>query len=171
MAAVDLGFAPVKINTVVMKDENDHEVMDLARLSLSHPLHVRFIEYMPIGPDPVAAGGYFVSSRALKESVGRLGQLNPIERGAFDGPARRFKFEGAPGEIGFISAMSDHFCSRCNRMRLTAKGFLRPCLLADDQVDLVGPLRRGAGDGQLRELFFRALSMKKMPMGSILLEK
>ena len=161
MAALDLGFAPVKINTVVMRGINDDEVVDMARLSRQYPLHVRFIEYMPIGPDSRAVSGRFISGRDLKRRIGREGELIPVVRGAFDGPARRFKFKGAPGEIGFISSMSDHFCRRCNRMRLTAKGFLRPCLLADDQVKLVHRLRDGWTDAQLRDLFFRALSMKQ----------
>ncbi|WDP93370.1 MAG: GTP 3',8-cyclase MoaA [Desulfobacter sp.] len=161
MAALALGFSPVKINTVVMKGVNDDEVVDMARLSLLYPLHVRFIEYMPIGPDPRTIRGYFISGTELKNRVGQLGKLIPMVRAPFDGPARRFKIQGAPGEVGFISSMSDHFCSRCNRMRLTATGALRPCLLADDEVELVRRLREGCSDSRLRELFFKALSMKQ----------
>jgi len=162
MAAHELGFAPIKINTVVMKGVNDDEVLDLARLTLKYPFHVRFIEYMPIGTDPRGAQGYFISGKALRKRLLKEGELIPlVNRGENDGPARRFKFAGAPGEIGFISSMSDHFCDRCNRMRLTARGFLRPCLLADDQVDLGSKLRKGASDEILQELFCRALSMKK----------
>ena len=161
MAAHDLGFAPIKINTVVMRDVNDDEVVDLARLTLKYPFHVRFIEYMPIGTDPRGAQGYFVSGQSLRNRLMKVGELIPLVRGENDGPARRFKFAGAPGEIGFISSMSDHFCNRCNRMRLTARGFLRPCLLADDQVDLGNSLRRGDCDETLKDLFCRALSMKK----------
>ncbi len=161
MTAHDLGFAPIKINTVVMRDVNDDEVVDLARLTLKYPFHVRFIEYMPIGTDPRGAQGYFVSGQSLKKRLMKVGELIPLVRGENDGPARRFRFADAPGEIGFISSMSDHFCDRCNRMRLTARGFLRPCLLADDQVDLGSSLRRADCDETLKNLFCRALSMKK----------
>ena len=165
MSVLSLGFAPVKINTVVMKGVNDDEVKDLARLSLQYPLHVRFIEYMPIGTDPRATGRYFIAGTKIKKSVQQIGELVPVVRENLDGPARRFKFQGAPGEIGFISSMSDHFCRRCNRMRLTAGGFLRPCLLADGQVELMHPLRQGGTDTQLRALFFQALSMKQKEHG------
>ena len=161
MTAHELGFAPIKINTVVMKGVNDDEVVDLARLTLKYPFHVRFIEYMPIGTDPHGAQGYFVAGKTLKKRLLKTGELIPLVRGENDGPARRFKFPGAPGEIGFISSMSDHFCDKCNRMRLTARGFLRPCLLADDQVDLGSKLKKRACDEDLQELFCRALSMKK----------
>lgn len=163
--ALALGFDPVKVNTVVMKGVNDDEVADLAGLSRLYPLHVRFIEYMPIGPDPSSIRGYFISGEALKKRAGQLGSLIPVARGAFDGPARRFKFKGAPGEIGFISSMSDHFCRQCNRMRLTADGYLRPCLLADNQVALAGRLREGCPDSRLEDLFFKALSMKQPAHG------
>ncbi len=159
--ALALGFSPVKINTVVMKGVNDDEVEALARLTQKYPFHVRFIEYMPIGTDPRAAGEFFVSGIALKQQLEKIGELIPVERDTGDGPARRYQFRDAPGEIGFISSMSDHFCSQCNRMRLTAGGFLRPCLLADDQVDLGSRLRQGATDDQLREQFHLALSLKQ----------
>ncbi|WP_459917963.1 GTP 3',8-cyclase MoaA [Desulfocicer niacini] len=161
MAAHKLGFAPIKINTVVMKGVNDDEVVDLARLTLKYPFHVRFIEYMPIGTDPRGAQGYFISGNSLRKRLVEVEELIPLDSEENDGPARRFKFAGAPGEIGFISSMSDHFCHRCNRMRLTARGFLRPCLLADDQVDLGTRMRRGDCDETLEQLFCLALSMKK----------
>lgn len=161
MAAHDLGFSPIKINTVVMKGVNDDEVAALARLTLKYPFHVRFIEYMPIGTDPRGAEGYFISGTELKKRLETEGQLIPVVGKEGDGPARRFRFHGAPGEVGFISSMSDHFCEQCNRMRLTARGFLRPCLLADDQVDIGTHLRKGACDDALKALFSRALSMKK----------
>ena len=161
MEAMSLGFSPVKINTVVMKGVNDDEVEALADLSRQYPLHVRFIEYMPIGTDPRAAGEFFVSGTELKKRMAARGELLALQKNKSDGPARRFKFRDAPGEIGFISSMSDHFCDQCNRIRLTARGFLRPCLLADDQVDLIRQLRDGADDEQLRDQFLWALSLKR----------
>jgi cyclic pyranopterin phosphate synthase len=84
----------------------------------------------------------------------------PVESTEMDGPAHRYRFEGARGEIGFIPAISHHFCSRCNRLRLTASGQLRPCLLSDRQEDLRGPLRSGCSDIDLSEIFFQATRHK-----------
>ncbi|MBL0715317.1 MAG: GTP 3',8-cyclase MoaA [Desulfosarcina sp.] len=161
MAAVELGFAPLKINTVVMKGFNDDEIERMAALSLRYPLHVRFIEYMPIGTDPVAAHRYFIPMAQIQDRLNRLGTLVPVPHGRHDGPARRYRFKGAPGEIGLIGSMSSPFCSTCNRIRLTATGHLRPCLLADDQVDVITPLRQGATDRQLVALMVQTLALKK----------
>ena len=89
-----------------------------------------------------------------------LGEMLPIAKNSDDGPAQRFRFKGAPGEIGFISALSHHFCSSCNRLRLTASGQLRPCLLSDRQLDLKGVIRGGGRDRQLAEMFLQAVRNK-----------
>jgi cyclic pyranopterin phosphate synthase len=159
--AAQLGFAPLKINTVVMKGFNDDEIEDLAALSLKYPFHMRFIEYMPIGTNPQAAAGYFMPISQIQSRLSRMGRLIPVSAQRPDGPAVRYRFEGAPGEIGLIGSMSAHFCHSCNRLRLTAGGYLRPCLLADDQVNVIGPVRRGASDQDLADIFRQALSLKK----------
>ena len=161
MTAAELAFNPVKINTVMMKGVNDDEIEDIAALSLKYPFHIRFIEYMPIGTDPTSAECYFFSIEDIKKRLNRMGNLIEIAPTKIDGPARRYRFEGAPGEIGLIGSMSAHFCSTCNRIRLTAAGQLRPCLLAEDHVDVIKALRNGADDQKIEDLFYQALSAKK----------
>ena len=160
MTATRMGFNPVKINTVVMRGFNDDDIEKLAELSLRYPFHLRFIEYMPIGTDPQTAKQYFLSIDDMRRHLSRLGTLVAIERSRLDGPARRYRFEGAPGEIGLIGSMSSHFCATCNRLRLTADGYLRPCLLADEQVDVKTPMRAGASDAVLASLFVRTIQQK-----------
>jgi cyclic pyranopterin phosphate synthase len=156
MKAWKLGFEPIKINVVVIKGINDDELIDLARFSMDYPFHVRFIEYMPIGS--IEAGKKFnhIPSELIKQRLSSLGEIVPLEKSRADGPSERFKIEGAPGEIGFISPLTHHFCDQCNRLRLTAGGFLRPCLLYNREVDIKGPMRNGATDEQLAEVFIKA---------------
>lgn len=160
MAASKWGFKPVKINTVVMKGFNDGEIEAIAELAIRYPFQVRFIEYMPIGTDPLTAHRHFLPIAEIEQRLRRMGDLTPVTGTALDGPARRYRMAGARGEIGLIGSMSSHFCRSCNRIRLTAGGQLRPCLLADDQVDLIGPMRQGATDGELAALFLHALAQK-----------
>jgi GTP 3',8-cyclase len=161
MAAAAEGFNPVKINAVVMRGSNEDQIELLADLSRKHPFHVRFIEYMPIGIDPHAAYERFMPMAQIEARLRRMGPLVAIANGRSDGPALRYRFEGAPGEIGLIGSMSNHFCSRCNRIRLTADGHLRPCLLAESYVDVMPSLRGGATDAELAALFTQALAGKQ----------
>ena len=96
----------------------------------------------------------------IKENIRRLGELIPIQNSVNDGPAERYRLSGAKGELGFISALSHHFCHTCNRLRLTASGQIRTCLLSDEQVDLKTPLRSGDSDHQLAELIYHAAQRK-----------
>jgi cyclic pyranopterin phosphate synthase len=156
-----LGFDPIKINMVVMKGVNDDELEEMARLSMRFPFHIRFIEYMPIGTDPLEACNHFMSIAQMQERLNRLAPLSPIGNTGLDGPARRFRFENAPGEIGLIGSMSAHFCSTCNRLRLTANGNLRPCLLADESVNVLIPLRAGATDEDIAAYFKQTIKQKR----------
>lgn len=158
--ARELDFHPIKINVVVIEGLNDDEVVDFAKLSQRHSYHIRFIEYMPMGVTSPEGDLHHVSNSLVKKQLSRLGQLYSIPNTVQDGPARRFKFEGAPGEIGFISPLSHHFCHMCNRLRLTASGGLRPCLLSNQEEDLKGPLRSGASDSDLAHIFMRATRKK-----------
>jgi len=158
-AALTAGLRPVKINVVALRGVNEDELIDLARLSLARPLHVRFIEFMPIGASRLA-GREPLLVPEIRRRLAPLGDLVPVPPGAMDGPAQRFRLPGAAGEIGFIPAISHHFCSRCNRLRLTAAGRLRPCLLSDREEDLKGPLRSGATDGELAAIFLAAARHK-----------
>jgi cyclic pyranopterin phosphate synthase len=158
-AAQAIGFRPIKLNVVALNGVNDDELVDLARLSLEFPFHVRFIEFMPIGQSRIERRAPLLVPD-IQKRIRVLGELKTVERSEMDGPAHRYRFEGACGEIGFIPAISHQFCRRCNRLRLTASGQLRPCLLSDRQEDLKGPLRRGCSDAELAEIFFDATRHK-----------
>lgn len=213
-AALEAGLAPVKINCVVMRGYNDDECTDFARLTNAQPLHVRFIELMPIswsaGDEPDLLRGFYALAGAAKQgatktdmfaaskadSFGRfqlpvLGQsagmlnggamrrafvaasetrsaieaeLGPLQEAdvTTHGPAQTFRIPGASGTVGFISQVTRDFCRQCNRLRLTADGALRPCLMADGEVSLRDALRNGANDDDLADLF--RLVVKHKPL-------
>jgi cyclic pyranopterin phosphate synthase len=114
---------------------------------------------MPIGNPTLKSNEHILASE-VEARLRDLGDLIPLEAGENDGPAQRFKLKGALGEIGFIRPISRHFCDKCNRLRLTANGHLRPCLLSDYQVDLKGPLRSGCSEEELAALFLKAVRHK-----------
>ncbi len=153
------GFSPIKINVVALNGINDEELADLAALSFNYPFHIRFIEYMPIGGTRLCDTEPLLY-KDIRRRVETLGTLIPVARQLNDGPADRWKFSGAAGEIGFISAISNHFCETCNRLRLTADGRIRPCLLADISEDIKTPLRAGMLDTELAKIFFTAVKRK-----------
>lgn len=158
-AAISAGLFPVKINVVVMAGVNDGEIMDLARLSLVHPISVRFIEVMPIGPDRKDSSRSLVPMDQVKARLTHLGALEPVEEiGA--GPAEVYRLGGAPGTVGFIAPLSHPFCASCNRLRVTPDGKLRPCLASDDEVDLVPALRGKDVERDLLAAFNKALLKK-----------
>jgi len=145
-----LGFDPIKINVVAMKGVNDDEILDFARLTMTKPYHVRFIEHMPVGEDTGWKADNFISILEIHNIIQAMGQLTPISgRNMLDGPAQRFILEGAKGEIGLIGALSNHFCGICNRLRLTADGHIRNCLFSDDEVDIKSALRNNEGDEKI----------------------
>lgn len=153
-----VGLNPVKVNMVVLRGVNDDEVIDFARLTVEAGWNVRFIELMPFGS---AGNSFFVSMDEVRERLTRFfGPLEPYysERGW--GPAKYFRIPGSSGSIGFITPVSQHFCFGCNRLRLTAGGSLRLCLLRDDEVALKELLRRGASDKEVRDILRRAISLK-----------
>lgn len=158
--ATALGFEPIKINCVVLRGINDDEVVDFARLSLEHPWHIRFLEYMPIGHQPHRWQDYYLAAAEIRARLNGFGPLERLAPAANAGPAERYRFPGAPGEIGFISPISHHFCQTCNRLRLTADGRLRPCLFQEDEIAIKGPLRAGAADEALLALFQQAVEQK-----------
>jgi cyclic pyranopterin phosphate synthase len=138
-----VGFAPLKINCVVMRGRNDDEIADFARTTREHPWHVRFIEVMPTGENLAVSQEEYVSSEEILARVREAGELHAVAGPAGNGPARYFAFPGAPGTVGVITPMSHNYCGSCNRMRLTADGQLRPCLFGHLQTNLRDPLRRG----------------------------
>lgn len=157
--AREMGFYPIKINVVPLKNVNDDEIIDMAELSMKYPFHVRFIEYMPMGVNPVNIDRQLLMPE-IKEYIKPLGRLISVDRSLNDGPAERFKLESAPGEIGFIRPISRHFCNTCNRLRLTASGQLRPCLMSDKQEDFKSVLRKGSSNRELTEVFLKAVRHK-----------
>jgi len=156
-----MGFYPIKINVVPVKGINDDELVDIARLSMDHPFHIRFIEYMPMGSNHMEIDRHLLAPE-IKKHIEKLGELFPVDRRSNDGPAERFKFESGQGEIGFIRPISRHFCETCNRLRLTASGQLRPCLMHDKQDDLKSILRKGCSDEELAEVFLEAVRHKPL---------
>jgi len=160
-AAKQAGLVPVKVNTVVIRGLNDDEVVDFARLTRAADWHVRFIEVMPLGDNADWAGNGYVPMAEVREKIEReLGRLIPAKLAAGGGPARYYRLPGARGTIGFITPISQHFCYQCNRLRLTADGKLRPCLLSDYEIDLRTPLRQGATVGEIRRLIVEAVCAK-----------
>ncbi len=168
-AAEAAGLHPVKLNTVVVRGFNEDAVVPLAALTLDRPWEVRFIEVMPFGAVADFAQGSVVRT---EETVGRIeeafGTLEPLDLSG-DEPARTYRIRGAAGTLGFISPISEPFCARCGRLRLTADGKLRLCLLRDHEEDLLTPLRRGASYEELRETF-RAAAFRR-PFGHALAEQ
>jgi cyclic pyranopterin phosphate synthase len=154
------GFHPIKINMVAIRDLNDDEVVEFARLTLEKPYHVRFIEFMPIGAREMWDDKKVVTSDEIMRRIAPLGELTPVKNGGMDGPAELFRLPGAKGILGFISPLSHHFCGECNRLRLTADGKLRPCLFSESEIDLKTPMRTGCGDSELARLIGVALSVK-----------
>ena len=142
-AAEQVGFDPLKINVVVMRGRNDDELEDFARATSDRPWHVRFIELMPVGENLGISASEFVSAIEMLQRLRRIGALEPVAGPAGNGPATYFQYPNARGSVGVITPMSHNFCDRCNRMRLTADGHLRPCLFGDIQTNLRDPLRRG----------------------------
>ncbi len=153
-AALENGFDPVKINAVAVRSL-DQDFFGFAKLSLDRPLHVRFIEYMPVGESSGGTGAGWTEDDIIpaNEIIERInegaiaagiGPLEPMDEGELPsgaGPAIYYRLPGAKGTVGFISAMSNHFCSSCNRLRLTADGKIRPCLFSDREIDVMEAIR------------------------------
>lgn len=167
-AAEEAGLRPIKINAVVVRGFNEDDVADLAALTFEHDWEVRFIEMMPFGE-----AAFFQTSAMVPEAEIRArveaahGPLEPVDLSGVD-PARTYRLPGARGAVGLISSLSEPFCARCGRIRLTSDGRLRLCLLRDDEADLLTPLRRGATYDEMREIFGAATFRR--PFGHALAE-
>jgi cyclic pyranopterin phosphate synthase len=155
-----VGFDPVKINVVVMRGINDDEVLELARLILNYPYHIRFIEFMKINSDDGWVDQHYVSA---DEILAKLSTVAPLEQVTYqntNGPARHFVWPDAVGMIGIISPISHHFCPTCNRIRLTADGKLRSCLFSDQELDIKSHMRQGATDAGLSQILKDSIANK-----------
>ncbi len=157
--ALELRFQPLKVNCVVLKGINDDELLDFALLARDHPLQVRFIEFMPTVSREYWAS-HFLSMDEVRRTLSSLGVMEEVTPEPTAGPARIVHPPGFQGNIGFISAVSQHHCQKCNRLRLTAAGKLRPCLFSPQELDLKSPLRQGASDDELCRLFQQAMAQK-----------
>jgi len=161
LAAEAAGMEPVKLNAVVVKGYNENDVIDLARLTIDRPWQMRFIEMMPFaGVTDVQTGSIITAAQIQERIESALGKLELSNDGQLDGEARIFHIPGARGNVGFISSVTAPFCDSCNRARLTADGRLRLCLLRENEVDLLTPLRGGASIEDLRRLILDGIWLK-----------
>ena len=166
-AAHAAGLTPVKINVVVMAGINEDELPDFAAKTVTEGWHVRFIEHMPVNGDD-SGTVRLVSVKEMKKRIESLGPLEPYKVIVGNGPAKYFRLPEATGTIGFITPVTEHFCINCNRLRLTADGKLRPCLLSEDEIDVREALRSGASATELMSLLQQAIARK--PQGHNLTE-
>jgi cyclic pyranopterin phosphate synthase len=157
----------IKLNTVVVRGWNDgQDIARIASLTREHAWHVRFIELMPLGRIAQVQQARVVSSEETMNTVTEaLGALLPMKTVGGDAEAARYRLEGAPGTIGFISSVTRPFCRRCHRVRLTSDGRLRLCLLRENEVDLLTPLRSGATDAELLGLVREGIYRKPLEHG------
>ncbi|HHJ16172.1 MAG TPA: GTP 3',8-cyclase MoaA [Gammaproteobacteria bacterium] len=159
MAARDAGFAPIKINMVVMAGVNDDEVEDMVEFCIEHGFTLRFIETMPMGSTGASAGRQYVNLQDVRRQLARRFELIPgVMHGG--GPARYVRIAGTELRIGFITPISQHFCDTCNRVRLTADGTIYLCLGQNDKLELRPLLRAGAGDHDLEQAILAAIARK-----------
>jgi cyclic pyranopterin phosphate synthase len=159
-SAQEEGLNPIKINTVILNEMNSSEIEELAELSVKNDFHIRFIELMPIGENEFFKK-HQLSAKSVKKIIeNRFGVLVKAEANPLAGPASMYKIRNAKGQLGFINAMTSHFCADCNRIRLTSDGKIRPCLLEDDLYDIKALLRNGQDDKSIIDLINFAL-MKK----------
>ncbi len=158
--AIEYGYAPVKVNCVVMKNFNENELADFVELTRFKPIEVRFIEYMPFD------GNGWNDDRFLsyRDMIKTIEEKHPALKRLQDGPndtSKTYHVPGYKGRVGFITSMSDQFCSSCNRLRLTADGNLKVCLFGKAEVSLRDVMRNGGTDDDLREVIEAAVLRKK----------
>lgn len=162
-AACEAGLVPIKLNCVVVAGYNEEDVVDLARLAVTHDWHVRFIELMPLGGGEcarVAIERYVPNTDTRRRIEEALGPLVPLPPSHPADESRNYRFADGAGVVGFISPVSEPYCGTCNRMRLTADGRFHLCLLRDDELDVRAALRRGATEDEIAAILLRAVAAK-----------
>ncbi len=159
-AAEQAGLNPVKVNVIPLKGVNADELLDFARLTLTHPWEVRFIEFMPISPDLEFSPADRIPMAEVEQLLQAIGPLETLPRQDSAGPARRYRLPGAQGCVGLIPAVSGHFCPECNRLRVTADGRVRGCLFGNQEIDLKTVLRKEGDDAALTKLLREAVGAK-----------
>ena len=159
MAAKEAGLHPIKINMVIMKGLNEHEITDMVEFCLKHDFTLRFIETMPVGESGAKATDYFISLQEIRGRLERQYELEPaVMRGA--GPATYLRVKGTPLRIGFITPMSQHFCETCNRVRLSVEGTLYLCLGQHNKIELRPLIRDGVSDEELKRVLQDGIQLK-----------
>ena len=159
MAAKQVGMQPIKINMVVMRGINDHEIADMVSFCLEHDFTLRLIETMPMGQTGQNATDRFVSLQQVKQQLEKDYELEPaVMRGA--GPAKYVRVKDTKLRIGFITPLSQHFCETCNRVRISVEGTLYLCLGQQDNLELRPLLREGASDSRIIAAIREAIDRK-----------
>lgn len=149
-SAIEAGFSPVKVNVVAMRGVNDDEFLKFAELTRDKNIQVRFIEFMPATPS-LWSKERFITAPEIKKHIEQLGPLTPTDKEKWGGPAEIYKLDGAVGQVGFISAVSRHFCESCNRLRLTSTGQLMTCLFGQGDLDLKKMIDDGADKKEMAQ--------------------
>lgn len=156
--AMEVGMAPLKLNVVVMRGVND-DFTQFVEMAREYPVYVRFIEYMPVTND--LKNEFFVSGKEIMERLREFGELLPAKTPAGSGPSRKYyRFADSVGAFGQISAMTEHFCPECSRLRLTADGKIRLCLFSDYEIDVKPALRPEFDRAKMEELIKQAVDEK-----------
>jgi len=160
--AIELGLAPVKFNCVVMQGTNADEIEAMVDYGIAKGIEVRFIEVMPIGSAGISLmDQHYPLEKILTRIKAHVGKdLIPLTGKSHDGPSKNFTIAGTTAKVGVISAVSQHFCESCNRVRLTARGLLALCLGQEDAIDLRTPLRDGCSDEELKQLILKGIEKK-----------
>lgn len=159
-AALDAGFQPVKVNVVVMRGINDREIPALARLSADPRIEVRFIEYMPFGADAAMRDRYLVPAPEVLDRLRSVAEVEPLPGDRGPASAARYRFRGYRGALGIIAPHSEPFCAACNRIRLTADGKLRACLIDGGEQDILPLIRAGIDRPTMERLLAEAAARK-----------
>lgn len=159
-SAFDAGLTPVKLNVVAIRGFNDDEIPAFAKMTFDSPVEVRFIELMPMGCAARYGECELIGAPEIRQIIEE--RFGTMERQEYkNGPAQVYRISGAQGTIGLIGALSEHaFCSRCNRIRITASGSIRPCLFSEEELDLLAPMRQGISDEELEALIEEGVRMK-----------
>ncbi|WP_219835986.1 GTP 3',8-cyclase MoaA [Paenibacillus sp. R14(2021)] len=159
-AAAKVGFAPIKLNCVLLKGVNEDEIAAFLDMAAKQPLHVRFIEYMPIGhADDNWRNHYLPLTRVLEIAAENKLEVEPLSDVLGNGPSEDYRIKGGIGSFGLIHPISDHFCQRCNRLRLTADGSIKPCLYWVDELSVKPAL---GNPDSMHEIFMRAMDIKPL---------
>jgi len=159
--AVELGFAPVKINAVVIRNLNDQEIEPLTEFALGLGAHMRFIEFMPLDSKRAWLREMVVPGREILDRLRARFRLEPLSGRSDSETARRYRVDGGTGEVGVIAPVTEPFCGHCNRIRLTADGKIRTCLFSVGEYDLRALLRGGGTDADLAEELARIVLLKE----------